>query len=66
MEYFMVPILVMMSILSVYGTIYNKRTKNLPGFYIGGLFTVGLVLITLLSVYDMLFSVDTILPYIPW
>lgn len=54
LSYFMVPILVGISILSVIGFLYNKRTGNTPGAVIGGAFTVGIIGVTLLSLYDMI------------
>jgi cytochrome c biogenesis protein ResB len=58
MEYFMVPLLVITSILAIIGTIYNKRTANTPGFYIGGAFTVCIVAVTLLSLYDLFVGIQ--------
>lgn len=58
MEYFMVPLLVITSILAIIGTIYNKRTANAPGFYIGGAFTVCIVAVTLLSLYDLFVGIQ--------
>lgn len=62
----MVLTLVSISILSVYGTLYNKKTENKPGFFIGGLFSLGLVGITLLSIFDLFVGIDQLLPYLPW
>ncbi|SHE45076.1 hypothetical protein SAMN05444392_101514 [Seinonella peptonophila] len=62
----MVTSLVISTILAVYGTVYNKKTKNMPGMVIGGAFTLGLGCIALLAVYDFIFGVDSILPYVPW
>ncbi|WP_164491675.1 hypothetical protein [Staphylospora marina] len=53
MDYFMVPLLVIISILAVKGTLYNKKTGNKPGFVIGGLFTLGMLGITGLALYDL-------------
>ncbi|SEN21442.1 hypothetical protein [Lihuaxuella thermophila] len=58
MEYFMVPLLVLISIFSVWGTIYNKKTGNKPGFIIGGVFTLGVVGVTLLALYDMFVGIQ--------
>lgn len=66
MEYFMVPFMVLFSIFSIYGTLYNLKTKNMPGALIGGSFTAALVVITLLSLYDFFLGIDTLLPYVPW
>jgi hypothetical protein len=52
MQYFMVPLLVIISILAIRGTMYNKKTGNKPGFIIGGLFTLGLLGVTGLALYD--------------
>jgi hypothetical protein len=53
MQYFMVPILVIITLLAIRGTMYNKKTGNKPGFIIGGLFTLGILGVTLLSLYDL-------------
>lgn len=66
MNLYMVTVMVLISILAILGTIFNKNTKNKPGFVIGGVFTVGLVGITLLSLFDLFFGIDTLLPYLPW
>ncbi|MCH5584224.1 hypothetical protein MK805_04485 [Shimazuella sp. AN120528] len=58
MEYFMVPLLVITSILAIIGTTYNKRTGNAAGFYIGGVFTLGVVVVTLLSLYDLFVGIQ--------
>lgn len=52
MDYFMVPLLVIISILAVRGAWYNKKTGNKPGFVIGGLFSLGVVGVTMLALYD--------------
>ncbi|MBA4542863.1 MULTISPECIES: hypothetical protein [Thermoactinomyces] len=52
MQYFMVPLLVLISIFAIRGTYYNKKTGNKPGFIIGGIFTLGLVGVTVLALYD--------------
>lgn len=52
MNYFMVPILVLMTICAIIGTRYNQKTGNKPGFIIGGLFTLGLAGVSLLALYD--------------
>ncbi|MCS1350810.1 hypothetical protein [Mechercharimyces sp. CAU 1602] len=49
---YMVIILIVMSVLAIIGTLYNKRTNNKPGFIIGGMFTLGLVGSTLLAIFD--------------
>ncbi|BCU81627.1 MULTISPECIES: hypothetical protein [Polycladomyces] len=49
---YMVVILVLMCILAVRGVLYNKRTQNKSGFIIGGIFTAGLIGVTLLALYD--------------
>ncbi|WP_156877510.1 hypothetical protein [Shimazuella kribbensis] len=58
MEYFMVPLLVITSVLAIIGTMYNKRTGNAAGFYIGGLFTLGTVVVTLISLYDLFIGIQ--------
>ncbi len=58
MEYFMVPLLVLISILAVWGTLYNKKTGNKPGFVIGGVFTLGIVGVTLLALYDLFVGIQ--------
>jgi hypothetical protein len=58
MEYFMVPLLVITSILAIMGTMYNKKTGNSAGFYIGGVFTLGVVAVTLLSLYDLFVGIQ--------
>jgi hypothetical protein len=58
MQYFMVPLLVLISILAIRGTIYNFRTKNKPGYIIGGLFTAGIIGITLLALYDFFVGIQ--------
>jgi hypothetical protein len=58
MEYFMVPLLVITSVLAIIGTMYNKRTGNSVGFYIGGVFMLGLVAVTLLSLYDLFVGIQ--------
>lgn len=52
MQYFMVPLLVLISIFSIMGTLHNKKTGNLPGLIIGGGFTLGIVFVTLLALFD--------------
>ncbi|MEW9031955.1 MAG: hypothetical protein AB2404_04405 [Planifilum fimeticola] len=49
---YMVIILVLMSILAVIGTLHNKRTGNRFGFFVGGLFTLALIGVTGLALYD--------------
>lgn len=49
---YMVVILVLMCILAVRGVLHNKRTQNKSGFIIGGIFTLGLIGVTLLALYD--------------
>lgn len=66
MNLFMATILVLISILAVQGTLYNKKTNNKPGFIIGGIFTIGLIGVTLLSLYDLVVGINTLLPYLPW
>lgn len=66
MNLFMTTILILISILAVQGTLFNKKTNNQPGYIIGGIFTLGLIGVTLLSVYDLIFGIDTLLPYLPW
>jgi len=66
MNLFMTIILVLISILAIRGTLFNKKTQNQPGFIIGGVFTLGLVGVTLLSVFDLFFGINTLLPYLPW
>jgi hypothetical protein len=58
MNYFMVPLLVLISIFAIRGTLHNKRTGNKPGFIIGGLFTLGIVGVTLLSLYDLFVGIQ--------
>ncbi|TCS93504.1 hypothetical protein [Hazenella coriacea] len=53
MEYFMVPFLVLSSILAVMGTMYNKKSGNKPGFLLSVVFTVCLVGVTGLSLLDL-------------
>jgi hypothetical protein len=47
MDSFLLPFLVLISILAVIGCIYNIRSKNKAGIVIGGLFTLILVGATL-------------------
>lgn len=58
MEYFMVPLLVIISILSIRGVIDNKKIGNKPGVIIGGVFTLALVGVTLLSLYDLFVGIQ--------
>ncbi|MBA4495027.1 hypothetical protein ACFO25_02125 [Paenactinomyces guangxiensis] len=58
MNYFMVPILVLISIFAIQGTLYNKKTGNKPGLVIGGVFTLGLVGVTLLALYDLFVGIQ--------
>jgi hypothetical protein len=58
MQYFMVPLLVIISIFAIIGTLYNKKTGNSAGYYIGGVFTLGLVVVTLLSLYDLFIGIQ--------
>jgi cytochrome c biogenesis protein ResB len=58
MQYFMVPLLVVLSLFAIQGTLYNQRTGNKPGFIIGGAFTLGLVSVTLLALYDSFFTLQ--------
>lgn len=55
---YMTVILIFVSILSVMGTLYNKRTGNKPGFVIGGLFTLAIVGVTLIAIYDELIGIQ--------
>lgn len=57
MQYFMVPLLVLISIFSIIGTVYNKKTGNAPGLIIGGGFTLGIVVVTLLALYDFFIGI---------
>lgn len=66
MNLFMVVTLVLITLLAIRGTLYNKKTKNQPGFILGGLFTLGLVGCTLLAIYDLVLGINTLLPYLPW
>jgi|GEM_PF-1965926 len=66
MNLFMAIVLILISILAVRGTLYNKKTNNKPGFIIGGIFTIGLIGVTLLSVFDLFLGIDILLPYLPW
>lgn len=66
MNLFMATILVLISILAVQGTLYNKKINNKPGLIIGGIFTIGLIGVTLLSLYDLVVGINTLLPYLPW
>ncbi|MGA8941773.1 MAG: hypothetical protein WB502_03530 [Thermoactinomyces sp.] len=52
MDYFMVPLLVLISIFALWGTWYNKKTGNKPGLVLGGLFSLGITGVTLLALYD--------------
>jgi len=58
MNYFMVPLLVLIAILAIRGTLYNKKTGNKPGFVIGGIFTLGIVGVTLLALYDFFVGIQ--------
>jgi len=49
---YMVIILVLMSILAVIGTLHNKKTGNRFGFFVGGLFSLALIGVTGLALYD--------------
>ncbi|SFX04265.1 hypothetical protein SAMN04487866_101305 [Thermoactinomyces sp. DSM 45891] len=53
-QYFMVPIMVIISVLAVRGFLFNKRTGNKGGILLGGGFTAATLLVTALSVYDLL------------
>ncbi|WP_146160452.1 hypothetical protein [Desmospora activa] len=55
---YMTVILIFVSILAVMGTLYNKRTNNKVGFLLGGLFTLAVVGVTLIAVYDGLIGVQ--------
>ncbi|WP_169713537.1 hypothetical protein [Paludifilum halophilum] len=48
----MTVILIISSILAVIGAWKNKKSDNKPGFLIGGIFTIGLIGVTLLAIYD--------------
>jgi hypothetical protein len=54
----MVPLLVLISLFAIRGTLYNKRTGNTAGLYIGGVFTLGIVVVTLLSLYDLFVGIE--------
>ncbi|WP_044640346.1 hypothetical protein [Risungbinella massiliensis] len=58
LEYFMVPILVIISILAVRGFLFNKKTGNTPGVILGGAFMLGTVGVTLLSLYDLFIGIQ--------
>ena len=66
MNLFMVTILVLISILAIRGTLYNKKNQNNQVSVNGGIFTIGLVGIALLSVFDLFFGADTLISYLPW
>lgn len=55
---YMTVILIFVSILCVLGTLHNKRTGNKPGLLLGGLFTLAIVGVTLIAVYDGLIGVQ--------
>lgn len=52
-QYFMVPILVIISVLAVRGFLFNKKTGNKGGIILGGAFTAGTLFVTVLAVYDL-------------
>jgi cobalamin biosynthesis protein CbiD len=52
-QYFMVPLLVLISIFAIRGTYFNKKTGNKPGFIIGGIFTLGILGVTGLALWDL-------------
>jgi hypothetical protein len=49
----MVPLLVLISIFAIRGTYFNKKTGNKPGFIIGGIFTLGILGVTGLALWDL-------------
>ncbi|SFJ29533.1 hypothetical protein [Thermoflavimicrobium dichotomicum] len=51
--HYMEPILVVCTLLAIWGTLYNKKTGNKPGFIIGGILTLGMIGITALALYDL-------------
>lgn len=55
---YMVIILVLMSILAVIGTLHNKKAGNRFGFFVGGLFTLTLVGVTCLALYDAIIGLQ--------
>lgn len=57
MEFFMVPLLVLICIFSIMGTLHNKKTRNIPGLIIGGCFTLGIVLVTMIALYDLIIGI---------
>jgi cytochrome c biogenesis protein ResB len=58
MDYFMVPLLVLISIFAIFGTLHNKKTGNKPGLIIGGAFTLGIVGVTLLALFEFFFGIN--------
>jgi len=53
----MVVILLILSVLSIKGTLYNKKTNNKEGFFLGCFFTSILVIITLIALYDTIIGI---------
>ncbi|MBD1372987.1 hypothetical protein IC620_11520 [Hazenella sp. IB182357] len=58
MEYLMVFVLVTISILSVMGTLYNKRTGNTAGFILGGALTLSVGIVAVLALYDAIIGIS--------
>ncbi|MFD1428101.1 hypothetical protein JOD24_001751 [Kroppenstedtia sanguinis] len=53
----MTVILIFISALAIKGTLTNKKEGNKPGFYIGGLLTLGTLCVTFLAIYDELIGI---------
>ncbi|GGE10613.1 hypothetical protein GCM10011571_09900 [Marinithermofilum abyssi] len=55
---YMTVIMILVSALSFWGAMYNKKTGNTPGFIIGGLFSLTLIGVTLIAIYDELIGIQ--------
>ncbi|RAL26540.1 hypothetical protein [Thermoflavimicrobium daqui] len=58
LAHYMEPILLLCTILAIWGTLKNKKSGNKPGFIIGGLLTLGMIGITGLALFDLLFGLQ--------
>ncbi|PTX52208.1 hypothetical protein C8P63_13124 [Melghirimyces profundicolus] len=55
---YMTVILIFITVLAIMGTLKNKRSGNKPGYMIGGLFTLALIGVTLLAIYDEIVGIE--------